>query len=84
MSPELFRQSVERAARFQIEQIDTLERIAGLYLQQGTGLLPVAEVDEQFTQREAYLEGALTEAPDLSVYEDPPQDDPAPADSPHE
>jgi transposase len=84
MSPELFRQSVERAARFQIEQIDTLERIAGLYLQQGTGLLPVADVDEQFTQRAAYLEGALTEAPDLSVYEDPPQDDPPPADSPHE
>jgi hypothetical protein len=76
MSPELFRQSVERAARCQIEQLDTLERIAGLYLQQGTGLLPVAEVDEQFTQREAYQEGALTEAPDLSVYADPPPGDP--------
>ena len=72
MSPELFIQSVERAAQFRIEEIPTIERIACLYLQQGTGVLPVAEVDEQFTQREAYLEGSLTEAPDLSIYQDPP------------
>ena len=74
MSVELFMQSVERAARFQIEQIDTLERIACLFLQQGTGVLPVADVDEQFTEREAYREGALTEAPDLSLYADPSPD----------
>jgi transposase len=78
MSVELFLQSVERAARFQIEQIDVIERIAGLYLQQGTGVLPVANVDEQFTERDAYREGALTEAPDLSLYEDPPQEEPSP------
>jgi len=78
MSVELFRQSVERAARFQIEQIEVIERIAGLYLQQGATRLPVADVDEQFTEREAYREGALTEAPDLSLYEDPPQEDTSP------
>lgn len=82
MSGELFRQSVERAARFQIEQIDVIERIAGLYLQQGPGLLPVADVDEQFTERDAYREGALTEAPDLSLYEDPPQGEPSPTPPP--
>jgi transposase len=78
MSVELFLQSVERAARFQIEQIDVIERIAGLYLQQGTGLLPVADIDEQFTEREAYREGELTEAPDLSLYDDPPQKNSSP------
>jgi len=82
MSVELFRQSVERAARFQIEQIDVIERIAGLYLQQGTGVLPVADVDEQFTERDAYREGALTEAPDLSLYDDPPQQEPSPTPPP--
>jgi len=77
MSVELFLQSVERAARFQIEQIDVIERIAALYLQQGTGVLPVADVDEQFTERDAYREGALTEAPDLSLYDDRPQKEPS-------
>jgi hypothetical protein len=76
MSLELFIQSVERAAKYRIEDLATIERIAWLHLQHGTGVLPVAPVDEEFTQREAYLEGALTEAPDLSIYQDPPQDDP--------
>jgi len=48
-----------------------------LYLQQGTGVLPVADVDEQFTERDAYREGALTEAPDLSLYDDRPQKEPS-------
>jgi hypothetical protein len=43
-----------------------------LYLQQGDGPLPVAEVDAEFTQRQAYQDGSLTEPPDLSIYQDPP------------
>ncbi len=81
MSPELFIQCIERAAKYRIEDIHTVERIALLYLQQGTGLLPLAAVDEQFTQREAYLEGSLTEAPDLSIYEHPEE---PPTDPEHE
>ncbi len=79
MTPELFGPSIERAAKYRIEDIQTIERIAVLQLQQGTGLLPVPEVDELFTQREAYLEGSLTDAPDLSIYQDPedPRTDPA-------
>jgi transposase len=84
MSAELFVRSVERAARFRIEDLSTLERIAWLYLQQGTEVLPAAPVDEQFTQREAYLEGSLTEAPDWSLYQDPPAEDPPPPNSEHE
>jgi hypothetical protein len=38
-------------------------------------LLPLAEVDESFRNRPAYQDGALTEAPDLSVYQDPEQED---------
>jgi len=77
MSPELFIPCVERAAKYRIEDIATIERIALLGLQQGAAVLPVAAVDEQFTQREAYLEGSLTDAPDLSIYQDS-QDPPPP------
>jgi hypothetical protein len=84
MTLPLFLQTIERAAKYRIEQIPTIERIALLYLQQGTETLPVASVDEQFTQREAYLEGSLTEAPDLSIYQDPLQEDPPPPSPEHE
>jgi hypothetical protein len=40
-------------------------------------MLPSAVVDEHFTQREAYLEGSLTDAPDLSIYRDSSQEAPA-------
>jgi transposase len=72
MSPELFIPCVERAAKYRIEDIATIERIALLGLQQGAAVLPLVAVDQQFTQRQAYLEGSLTDAPDLSIYQDPP------------
>ena len=70
MTPELFIKSIERAAKYRILDIQTIERIAVLYLQEGQGTLPLAAVDEHFIQREAYREGSLTEAPDLSIYQD--------------
>lgn len=70
MTPELLVQTVERAAKYRIEDIHTVERIAILLLQQPGESLPV-RVDEEFTQREAYREGSLTDAPDLSIYQDP-------------
>jgi hypothetical protein len=74
MTPELFLKTIERADKYRITDIDTIERIALLHLSQGTDLLPWAEVDESFRQRPAYQDGALTEAPDLSVYEQEDED----------
>ncbi len=71
MSLELLTQSLERARKYRITSLETVERIALLYLQQGLGQLPVAEVDAQLTQRPAYQEGSLTDPPDLSIYQDP-------------
>lgn len=71
MTPELFIKSVERAHKYQIIDLPTLERIVHLHLEQGRDLLQV-EVDETFRQREACLEGWLTEKPDLSIYQTPP------------
>ncbi len=80
MTPELFLQTIERAHKYRITDMDTVERIALLHLNQGLDLLPLAEVDESFRQRPAYQDGALTEAPDLSVYED---EDKTPEDPDH-
>ena len=72
MSVDLLRRSLERARQYRITSLATVERIARLYLQQGTGELPWVHVDEALRQREAYQEGSLTDPPDLSRYQDPP------------
>ncbi len=70
MSVELLSQSLERARKYRITSLETVERIALLYLQQGSEELPQVEVDEAFRQRAAYQEGSLTDPPDLSIYQD--------------
>ena len=69
MTISVFIQTVERALNYRITSIETLERIALLYLSQGAQTLPCVDVDENFRQRDAYLEGSLTDAPDFSLYD---------------
>jgi hypothetical protein len=69
MTPTLFVKSIERALKYEITAVETIERIALLYVHEGTDMLPSVEVDESFREREAYLEGNLTDEPDLSVYD---------------
>ena len=70
MTRELFLGSVQRAHRYRIDCLHTLERIALLHLKEaGAFQLPSPAVDQTFRERPAYLEGSLTEAPDLSRYE---------------
>jgi hypothetical protein len=69
MTISVFIQTVERALSYRITSIETLERIALLYLSQGAQTLPCVDVDESFRQRDAYLEGSLTDAPDFSLYD---------------
>jgi transposase len=76
MTAELFIQTIERAAKYRITGIETIERIALLQMTQGIGPLPMAGIDETFQEREAYREGALTEQPDLSIYDQPPDSSP--------
>jgi transposase len=70
MTPELFVKSVQRAHRYRINSLSTIERIALLHLAEGTAELPFAELDEGFRQRSAYQEGSLTDPPDLSIYQE--------------
>ncbi len=72
MTPELFVRSVERAHKYRIVEVATIERIALLYFNEAAGgELPWAHIDEAFTQRAAYRDGALTSPPDLSIYDTP-------------
>ena len=65
MSVALFSQTLERARKYRITSLETLQRIAWLYLQQGPGQVPLVEIDAAFRQREAYQEGSLTDPPEL-------------------
>jgi hypothetical protein len=75
MTARLFIQSIERAHHYGITTLDTIERIALLQLREGALELPLADLDETYRQRPAYQEGALTDLPDLTVYENPPGQD---------
>jgi len=68
MTEVLFISSIERAHKYRITDIGTIERIAALNMTQGAPTLPFAEIDEDFRQRDTYREGRLTDLPDLSIY----------------
>lgn len=69
MTPELFVRSVERAHRYGITSLPTLEKIALLQFKEGVGELPLPPIDESFRDRPSYQAGWLTDSPDLSQYE---------------
>jgi hypothetical protein len=76
MTGTLFIETIERAWRYRIADIGTLRRIARLSAQQGQIALDfTADVDDSFCERAAYEEGRLSEAPDLSIYDEMFQDD---------
>lgn len=76
LTDEVLRETARRAHHYRIVDLATLRRIAWLCLGQPQDVLPEVEVDEDFRQRPAYREGYLTDQPDLSVYDQPEEDDP--------
>jgi hypothetical protein len=64
----VFVPALERALRYRVVHLATVQRIAWLYLSQGEHV-PDVEVDESYRQRPAYLEGEWTDEPDLSRYD---------------
>jgi transposase len=84
MTEDLFIKSIERALTYKIKSIETIERIAFLLMNQPDEMLPSVEIDEGFREREGYLEGYLTDAPDLSKYQTALEDDDVDDDTEHE
>jgi transposase len=66
--------TAQRALRYRIVDLATVRRITWLCISQSEEALPEADVDEDFQQRPAYQEGCLTEEPDLSIYDQLPEE----------
>jgi hypothetical protein len=69
ISSALFVRSIERAHRYRITSLATIEQIARLQFQTGVDPLPAPPIDQSYRDRPAYQEGSLTDSPDLSQYE---------------
>jgi transposase len=66
-SRTLFLRTIQRAHRYHITSLETLERIALLYLDETA--LPDPVVDPELEKRPSSQEGSLTDTPDLSRYD---------------
>jgi hypothetical protein len=75
MPTSLFIRSLERALKYRITCLDSLRRIALLYINESTDVIPQVEVDESYKEREAYREGHLTDDPDFSSYDNTTEED---------
>ncbi len=65
----LFAKAVKRALKYRIRSVDTLENIIQLLLRQSNYKMPWPEIDNDFTNRPAYLEGRFADEADLSIYD---------------
>lgn len=65
----VFVQALERALRYRIVQLQTLQNIAWFCMSQGEQYLPYTEIDESFRERPTYQDGCLTDEPDLGRYD---------------
>jgi len=74
MTESLFIASIERAHKYKITDIATIERIAALQITEDVQRLPLVDVDEDFRQRDAYLQGRLTDTPELWKYDENTQE----------
>jgi transposase len=69
MTTDLFVRSVERALRYGVRDLETLERIAQLHMTAGEAPPQPIEFDEAYRDREAYRDGELAGRPDLTKYD---------------
>ena len=69
MSAGLFDETIRRALTYRIDQIETIERIGVLQMKEAGYRMPPAQIDEQFKNRQAFIDGRFSDDVDLSVYE---------------
>jgi len=65
----VFIQSVERAHKYRITDMATIENIVILKLRDGDGTITLPEIDQDFQNRDAYIEGCFADDTDLSIYD---------------
>jgi hypothetical protein len=69
MALEVFIKTLNRALKYRITDIKTVERIATLQLTATHLPLPLPQIDRQLEKRDAYIEGYFADDVDLSVYD---------------
>jgi hypothetical protein len=74
VTSRVFVKTIQRAHRYRVVDLATVRRIAWLCISQVEDVLPEAEVCEDFQRRPAYQEGCLTDEPDLSMYDQLPEE----------
>jgi hypothetical protein len=75
LAEPLFVKTIERAFRFRVTDMDTLERIAVLIMREGAYSPPNVPVDDDLHLRESYLEGRFSGEVDLTIYDKMIEDD---------
>ena len=65
----VFVEAMERALRYRILDMATVQRIAWFCMSQGEEQRFEVDVDDSYHERPAYQEGCLTDEPDLSIYD---------------
>jgi len=71
----VFVEAIQRALRYRILEMATVQRIAWFCMSQGEERLFDVDVDDSYHERPAYQEGCFTDEPDLSIYDDMLQSD---------
>lgn len=74
MTASLFVTAIERAHKYRITDFATIERIAALYLTDDLAMGTETDIDQTFRQRETYQQGRLTDVPELTHYDQAPDD----------
>lgn len=69
LAPLIFVAAIERALKYRISEIATIERISLLYLSAGNHQIPRVNWDEDFESRDAYQQGRIADEVDLSAYD---------------
>jgi hypothetical protein len=69
LAPALFVKTIRRALTYRITNVESLEQMAAQLLKEGNYAMTPAPVDEDYINREAYIEGCTSDEPDLGEYD---------------
>jgi len=71
----IFIKTVQRALKYRITDVKTIERIALLQMREGNYKVPPVEIDQNLHSRQSYLDGLFSDEADLSVYDEMIEDE---------
>lgn len=69
LAQPLFVKTIRRALTYRITNVQSLEQMAAQLLKEGNYAMPPAAVDEDYINRETYIEGCNSDEPDLCEYD---------------